>query len=599
MTISKYLQKNAAEQDTASNTTLSPNEPTESNSSSLSEPKPSVVTAEQTPENKPQKPLGKLLWESFCIILPPVLLLTAVGVVAYYILCPSKGEFHADCTDTLYWAKATYDSGKLINPDFSYACLLPFGGSLLMLLFLPLFGFSMTTNMMGMLVFFLLFTTSLCWMLRQMHWDSRWNCITAAAFLMLLSASKKLREIFWGHTIYYSLGILFLFFGLALLFRLQNLSAIRQTREVRMHTILTFIALFLFFILCCTDQITAITIFALPILAGLFLERVLDRKTPLLHRKNTRVLLLLLSLGIAIIAGMKLGNLWANGVVGAYADNYSNWTAQETWTEHFQKLPLAWMTLLGLEDIPDKKLMSGENIMNLIRIITALILAVLPVAATCCYAKYRGQSGRQMRILLWAHWTVTGLILVGYLCGALSVANWRLSPIVCTAFIVSMAFLRWAITKQKTMQRAAGVLCVPLACFCLLSACNVLLLPTNAEEVNVQYQLTNMLEKQGLTYGYATFWHANAITVISGEKLKVRNVSVNENGVQKATYQTDSRWYEDQPEQKNYFLLLNNAEYQKLDERKDPLLNQAERSFVLTDSNGTTYQVLVFAKNIF
>lgn len=234
--------------------------------------------------------------------------------------------------------------------------------------------------------------------------------------------------------------------------------------------------------------------------------------------------------------------------------------------------------------------------MNLIRIITALILAVLPVAATCCYTKYRGQSGRQMRILLWAHWTVTGLILVGYLCGALSMANWRLSPIVCTAFIVSMAFLRWAITKQKTMQRAAGVLCVPLACFCLLSACNVLLLPTNAEEVNVQYQLTNMLEKQGLTYGYATFWYANAITVISGEKLKVRNVSVNENGVQKAAYQTDSRWYEDQPEQKNYFLLLNNAEYQKLDERKDPLLNQAERSFVLTDSNGTTYQVLVFAK---
>lgn len=88
-------------------------------------------------------------------------------------------------------------------------------------------------------------------------------------------------------------------------------------------------------------------------------------------------------------------------------------------------------------------------------------------------------------------------------------------------------------------------------------------------------------------------------SVISGEKLKVRNVIVNENGVQKATYQTDSRWYEDQPEQKNYFLLLNNAEYQKLDERKDPLLNQAERSFVLTDSNGITYQVLVFAKNIF
>lgn len=105
-----------------------------------------------------------------------------------------------------------------------------------------------------------------------------------------------------------------------------------------MHTILTFIALFLFFILCCTDQITAITIFALPILTGLFLERVLDRKH---HCCTERILVYCCCcfLGIAIIAGMKLGNLWANGVAGAYADNYSNWTAQETWTEHFQNCP--------------------------------------------------------------------------------------------------------------------------------------------------------------------------------------------------------------------------------------------------------------------
>ena len=160
------------------------------------------------------------------MVFPPVLLVVALGLVAYYIICPAKGEFHADCTDTIYWAKATFDSGKLISPDFSYACLLPFGGSLLMLLFLPFFGLSMTTHMLGMLLFFLLLTAVLCWMLREMHWDYRWICTTAAIFLMILSASKKLREIFWGHTIYYSLGILFLFCGLALLFRLQNLVAV-------------------------------------------------------------------------------------------------------------------------------------------------------------------------------------------------------------------------------------------------------------------------------------------------------------------------------------------------------------------------------------
>lgn len=115
----------------------------------------------------------------------------------------------------------------------------------------------------------------------------------------------------------------------------------------------------------------------------------------------------------------------------------------------------------------------------------------------------------------------------------------------------------------------------------------------------MQYQLTNMLEDQGLTYGYATFWHANAMTVISGDKLKVRNVNVDEDGVQKAVYQTAAAWYDDQPGQEDYFLLLDTEEYQVLAAAKDPLLSRAERSFVLTDSYGTNYQVLVFAENIF
>lgn len=202
---------------------LPPDEPTEPDGLKPSDLEPAAISAEPVPESVPRKQLGKLFWESFCMVFPPVLLVVALGLVAYYIICPAKGEFHADCTDTIYWAKATFDSGKLISPDFSYACLLPFGGSLLMLLFLPFFGLSMTTHMLGMLLFFLLLTAVLCWMLREMHWDYRWICTTAAIFLMILSASKKLREIFWGHTIYYSLGILFLFCGLALLFRLQNL----------------------------------------------------------------------------------------------------------------------------------------------------------------------------------------------------------------------------------------------------------------------------------------------------------------------------------------------------------------------------------------
>ena len=106
---------------------LPPDEPTEPDGLKPSDLEPAAISAEPVPESVPRKQLGKLFWESFCMVFPPVLLVVALGLVAYYIICPAKGEFHADCTDTIYWAKATFDSGKLISPDFSYACLLPFG----------------------------------------------------------------------------------------------------------------------------------------------------------------------------------------------------------------------------------------------------------------------------------------------------------------------------------------------------------------------------------------------------------------------------------------------------------------------------------------
>lgn len=552
------------------------------------------------------RPLWKDFGKGLTLIVPPMLLLFAAVAVVYYILFPSKGEFHADCTDTIYWAQASYDSGSIFNPDFFYACLLPFGGSLLMLIFMPFFGMSMATHTLGMLLFFLLFLTGFCLMLREMHWNYRWICGAAAVLLAVVSSSEKLREIFWGHTIYYSLGILFLFYGLFLLFRLENLLAQkvpldspRKERARSIHVCITLAVLLIFFMLCSTDQVTALTIFALPVLAAIFLERLLDRKTPLVSVKNGRVLLLLLSLGVMILCGLQLGQHWAGGITADYADAYSNYAPQSTWLEHVQAFPLAWLTLLGLKDIPGTPLMDGDSIKNLIRMATSILLLVLPIVATCCYPRYEGKSGKQIRILIWVHWIMTALIMVGYICGYLSMANWRLSPIVCTSVVVSMAFVHWAISEGTSMNRIAGVLCIPVVCFCALSVWNVALLPKDYYKENTQYQLTQVLEEHGLTYGYATFWRANAITVISDSEILVRNVEIDEGGVSPAEYQTAKSWYEDQPNQEEYFLLLDQGEYDLLLNRMDPLLQKAQRSFSVTDDNGVYYQVLVFTENIF
>ena len=107
-------------------------------------------------EIKEEKPRFSLDKKKICkiasIVLPLLLILLSFAVVVYYILGPAEGYFHSDCTDTLLWAQASYDSGKLISDNFKYAALLPFGGNLLMLPFIPIFGVSMTTHNIGMVL---------------------------------------------------------------------------------------------------------------------------------------------------------------------------------------------------------------------------------------------------------------------------------------------------------------------------------------------------------------------------------------------------------------------------------------------------------------
>ena len=92
-------------------------------------------------------------------------------LISYYIIFVSDGYLHSDYTDTILWAQATSDSGKLISDGFLYAALLPFGGNLLMLIFMPFFGYSMTTHTLGMLLFLLLVVISAVWFCRGLGYS--------------------------------------------------------------------------------------------------------------------------------------------------------------------------------------------------------------------------------------------------------------------------------------------------------------------------------------------------------------------------------------------------------------------------------------------
>ena len=76
------------------------------------------------------------------IVLPILILVFGVGAVLFYILGPSKYYLTSDSTDSMRWALASLESGKLISDNFKYAAILPFGGNLLLLPFIAVFGYS-------------------------------------------------------------------------------------------------------------------------------------------------------------------------------------------------------------------------------------------------------------------------------------------------------------------------------------------------------------------------------------------------------------------------------------------------------------------------
>lgn len=549
---------------------------------------------------------SKKLWTVISYIIPILLFLAASAISVYYIFWASKGEFHADCTDTIMWAFASNESGNMFDTDFNYACFLPFGISLIMQPLISIFGLSLTAHHFGMLAFFILLTVFFVLMLREMHIDIRYNLLAATTFLALTFSSEKSREIFWGHTIYYSLGLLFVVMGLFMYFKLLNILDKRKAakddakakRKLSIQYIITLVILCIFIALTATDGISALSIFALPLAAGVFAQQVLDSQSKLISRKSMFTFGHVVLFFLMILLGSKLLAYWQGDMVAGYQDAYSMFSETSKWMENALTIPVSWLRLFGVQDLTGIKLSEKEGIVNLLYIFNAIVIAVLPVIATCFYPKYKNDTkGKMLRIFIWIHWAVTAIILVGFICGLLSAANWRLIPLVGTSIMTSLMFIIWAITSKASASRISVIFAIPVLVVSFLNFKTVVKMPADNYKENVLFSIADVLEDQGLTYGYATFWNANSITLITENEIKVRDVNVNESGVSKRLYQSAESWYGPQEGQEDYFLLVSAYEYGIVETYAPHLLNECYKKITMS-ACGQDFTIMVYDHSI-
>ena len=144
--------------------------------------------------------------------------------------------------------------------------------------------------------FALLFIASLVFLARSLRFN--WYASSALVFIvtMLLSSSDKLREIMWGHVIYYSLGLLFFCVGMGLVIRLQEGNTSTK-RPLILATLL-----FLFTAATATNGIQSLITYIFPIVGALVLERILAKEETTLFK--TRTVKSLATIGLYLFAAL-------------------------------------------------------------------------------------------------------------------------------------------------------------------------------------------------------------------------------------------------------------------------------------------------------
>ena len=540
----------------------------------------------------------------FKIAAPIFALAPGLILILYYIIGPAAGYMTSDCTDSLRWAQATLESGKLISDEFYYAAILPFGGNIIFLPFVAMFGYSMTAQICGLVVFVLLFAAALYYLARGMNFDRAVSAAFVSVVMLIMSSSPKLREIMWEHIFYYNLGLLFFCFGFGLALRILRKGGLRD--DLRAGKPIDWVRIGIicvFSLIAATDGLQTLVCFTLPLVAGLFAERFFDTETKLLSKRNlvtgalTAVVLVFSLIGFVSIDKI------SGGVTAGYADAYSAWSAMSSWTNNFLGFFHNWFTLLGIDVVAGDPLVSSASIVNMIRIFGALLLLIAPIILGCRYNKIQNSA---LRAVLIGHFAVTAFILFAITFGKLGGANWRLVPMLGTS-VMTTFFAAVELIRQK---KAVGRIGALILAFLILMACiparDIAKMPADYGEDNSWHVVARELEAHGLKYGYANFWWAEVVTMISGGEVVVANLSPNQKSPQQYNYQQPYGSYEDKDTDR-YFLLLTESENSEMSAwlQRQRVVDRIVEEFTIMSEpydlrgyKGEVMYVYVFAENI-
>ena len=517
-------------------------------------------------------------------LISTAVLATGLIVVMFYIFCREIVDYNLDFTDSLIWAAASVESHSLINPDFWYAYIIPFSGSLLMIPIVKILGVTYLAHELGMALFAIVFTAAVLFGVHAMGLTMRKSCMLTGILLLIISSSSITRMIFFGHVIHYSLAMVFTSIAIILL---GKLDCFKTPGRYDKRQMIYYALLLIWTCLCCLNGSSALMLFFCPLAGALVMERLLDKAE--ITFENIKLPAVRLA-GMAAAAA--LGFLIKRYRIQPYFDNsyeesFSAFLSHDQWMWKEQGFFIRFSTLLTGPVYGGTPMLSLDGIFIILRLVLAALLLIVPVIALFFYKKC---DNRMMRIILLDYWVLFLLTQLTYSNAKIQEANWRLAALLGMGIIVSMVFLLW-ILKEPFFCRFGYLIMAVFIMSAGAGALTVGMLPADSS-ANGYVRLAGVLEENGLTYGYTDLWGgANAITVMTDSRIKVRAIEYLGDTYAIKRYQGEAGWYEDQPGVDRYFAVVPN-DY--LAGYEDTLVKHSIEKIPFEETT-----ILVFDTNIF
>lgn len=198
-------------------------------------------------------------------------------------------------------------------------------------------------------------------------------------------------------------------------------------------------------------------------------------------------------------------------------------------------------------------LVSIQGITSLIGVLCLIFVGILfPILQ---YRKYKEESYEVKLFLMFSAVHIAEIIVIFLFTSLYATPRYLLSVQVLLFFISAHYIYKYILPKINILRTLVVV--ILLISFTLPQSTMHLINATkNDEMMESKLELVEFLESNGLTHGYATYWHAYNNTVLSNGKVEINGILYADNSVKPYYWLNDMKRYTEEAHSGSTFMLI-------------------------------------------